>query len=45
MKQKLLVFHPVIAPYRIDLFNALARHYNADIVEICNNTIVFLKNL
>lgn len=32
MKQKIVVFHPIIAPYRIDLFNALAKHYDADIV-------------
>lgn len=32
MKQKLLVFHLVIAPYRIDLFNALARHFDAEVV-------------
>lgn len=32
MKQKLLIFHPVIAPYRIYLFNALARHFDAVVV-------------
>ena len=26
--QKLLVFHPIIAPYRIDLFNTLSKNYN-----------------
>lgn len=31
-KKKLLVFHPIIAPYRIDLFNALAEHYEARVV-------------
>lgn len=38
MKKKLLVFHPVIAPYRIDLFNALARLYN---IQVC----LFWRNL
>lgn len=28
MKKKLLVFHPIIGPYRIDYFNALAEHYD-----------------
>lgn len=32
MKKKLLVFHPIIAPYRIDLFNALAEHYDCEVV-------------
>ena len=29
MKKKTLVFHPIIAPYRIDLFNAISEHYDA----------------
>lgn len=27
-KKKLLVFHPIIAPYRIDLFNILSQNYD-----------------
>lgn len=27
-KQKLLVFHPALAPYRVDFFNALSNRYN-----------------
>lgn len=38
MKKKLLIFHPIIAPYRIDLFNALAKLYN---VQVC----LFWRNL
>lgn len=38
MKKKLLIFHPIIAPYRIDMFNALSDHYN---VKIC----LFWRNL
>lgn len=38
MKKNLLVFHPVIAPYRIDLFNLLTQLYNT---EIC----LFWRNL
>ncbi len=38
MKKKLLIFHPVIAPYRIDLFNAFSKHYEA---EVC----LFWRNL
>ena len=28
---KLLIFHPIVAPYRIDFFNALAAHYDTEI--------------
>ena len=28
MKKKVLIFHPALAPYRIDLFNALAKKFN-----------------
>ena len=38
MKKKLLIFHPIIAPYRIDFFNALAKLYN---VQVC----LFWRNL
>ncbi|MGN0048186.1 MAG: glycosyltransferase family 4 protein [Bacteroides sp.] len=31
MKKKLLVFHPVIAPYRIDFFNSLNKTFDAKI--------------
>ena len=30
MKQKAIVFHPAIAPYRIDLFNSLNDLYAAE---------------
>lgn len=36
--KKLLIFHPIVAPYRIDLFNALSRHYDA---QVC----LFWRNL
>lgn len=32
MKKKLLVFHPIIAPYRIDFFNRLSQEYE---VKVC----------
>ncbi len=31
-KKKLLVFHPALAPYRIDLFNALNNEFEAKII-------------
>lgn len=37
MKKKILIFHPIIAPYRVDFFNALARHFNAKIVLLWRN--------
>lgn len=37
-KKRLLVFHPIIAPYRIDFFNALAEVYDA---EVC----MWIRNL
>ena len=37
MKKNLLVFHPVIAPYRIDLFNALSRLYNTQVCLFWHN--------
>lgn len=30
MKKKLLVFHPALAPYRVDFFNALNDHFDAE---------------
>lgn len=32
MKKKIVIFHPIIAPYRIDFFNALAEHYDAKVI-------------
>ena len=29
MKKKILVFHPALAPYRVDFFNAIAAKFNA----------------
>lgn len=31
-KKKLLVFHPIIAPYRVDFFNAITGYYNARVI-------------
>ena len=28
MKKKILIFHPCLAPYRIDLYNRLAERYD-----------------
>ena len=28
MKQKVLIFHPALAPYRVDFFNFLAKNFN-----------------
>lgn len=39
MKKKLLVFHPVIAPYRIDLFNYLSQEYNMKLYMFHHNMI------
>lgn len=38
MKKNLLIFHPIIAPYRLDLFNSLAKLYNT---QVC----LFWRNL
>lgn len=32
MKKKTLILHPIIAPYRIDFFNALCRYYDSKII-------------
>ena len=29
MKKKLVIFHPAIAPYRVDFFNSLNKEFNA----------------
>lgn len=29
-KKKLVVFHPILAPYRVDFFNTLSKSYNMD---------------
>mgnify|MGYP005951302759 CR=1 FL=1 len=39
MKKKLLVFHPVIAPYRIDLFNHLSAIYDMELFMFHRNLI------
>lgn len=31
MKQKMLIIHPIIAPYRIDFFNSLSETYDCTI--------------
>lgn len=38
MGKKLLIIHPIIAPYRIDFFNALYRAFDTEV-------ILFLRNL
>lgn len=30
-KKRLLIFHPTIAPYRIDLFNDLNRNFDSSV--------------
>ena len=32
MKKKIIIFHPIIAPYRIDFFNALSDFYHAKVI-------------
>jgi glycosyltransferase involved in cell wall biosynthesis len=39
--KKILVFHPTIAPYRIDFFNDLYRRYNAKIYLMLTKSKVF----
>lgn len=39
MKKKLLVFHPIIAPYRIDLFNYLSINYEMKLYMFHHNMI------
>jgi glycosyltransferase involved in cell wall biosynthesis len=36
-KKKLLIFHPALAPYRVDQFNAIARMFDLHIVFIFDN--------
>lgn len=31
-KQRAIIFHPIIAPYRIDFFNAMVTHYDAKVI-------------
>jgi glycosyltransferase involved in cell wall biosynthesis len=37
MKKKLLIFHPALAPYRIDQFNNLSKRYELKVVFIFDN--------
>jgi len=37
MKKKLLIFHPALAPYRIDQFNALSQLFDLEVVFIFKN--------
>ncbi len=37
MKRKLLVFHPALAPYRVDFFNALADRFDLHLVLLGRN--------
>lgn len=36
-KRKLLIFHPIIAPYRIDMMNALAENFDVTLCLYANN--------
>lgn len=38
-KKKLLIFHPIIAPYRIDFFNHLSQYYNVKFCMFHRNMI------
>lgn len=40
MKKKLLVFHSVIAPYRIDLFNSLSKRFDTKICLFIGSNVV-----
>lgn len=35
--KKLLIFHPALAPYRIDQFNALNKLYDLEVVFVYDN--------
>ncbi len=35
--KKLLIFHPALAPYRVDQFNALNQLYDLEVVFLCDN--------
>ena len=32
MKRKILIFHPYLATYRIDIYNRLSRDYNIEVL-------------
>lgn len=42
IKKHLVVFHPTVAPYRIDLFNRLSEMYDTDIYLLMNKFNVFM---
>ena len=37
MKKKLLVFHPALAPYRVDQFNFISQLFDLEVVFIYRN--------
>ena len=37
MKKKLLIFHPALAPYRVDFFNSLGEAFDCTIVFLTRN--------
>ena len=39
MNQKVLIFHPALAPYRVDLFNALSKKFNTSIYFNSKNVV------
>lgn len=41
MKKKMLIFHPALAPYRIDQFNALNELFDLHIVFLLDNLLTF----
>ena len=43
-KKKLLIFHPALAPYRIDLFNSLNELFDLHVVFLYDNIRAFKYN-
>ena len=39
MKKKLLIFHPALAPYRVDQFNSLSKLFELEVVFIFENVV------
>ena len=38
---KVLLYHPFIPPYRVDLFNTLSERYETDIVTMYNGAVSY----
>ena len=41
IKKKLLIFHPALAPYRVDQFNSLNEIFDLEVVFLFNNQWTF----